>query len=172
MARDIQVWPLVEPATLGRARPRPQRWVPPRAASGKGRRRTRERLHPASPPPLRLDALAAQLPAAAWHRYRILEGSRGPLVADFAALRAVAVRDGLPGPEVWVLLRRPVHRRPEAAELQVLPLQRARRHRRSPPWSACKRHALADRVLLRGGRRASSGWTTTSCASGAAGTTT
>lgn len=113
VARDLQVWPLVEPATLA-PRARPQRWVPPRAASGKGRRRTRERLHPASPPPLRLDALAAQLPAAAWHRYRILEGSRGPLVADFAALRALATRDGLPGPEVWVLLRRPVPAAPDA----------------------------------------------------------
>jgi SRSO17 transposase len=113
VARDLQVWPLVEPATLT-PRARPQRWVPPRAASGKGRRRTRERLHPASPPPLRLDALAAQLPAPAWHRYRILEGSKGPLVADFAALRAVATRDGLPGPEVWVLVRRPVTDDPAA----------------------------------------------------------
>jgi SRSO17 transposase len=113
VARDIQVWPLVEPATLA-PRARPQRWVPPRAPSGKGRQRTRERLHPASPPPLRLDDLAAQLPPTAWHRYRILEGSKGPLVADFAALRAVATRDGLPGPEVWVLLRRPVTDDPAA----------------------------------------------------------
>jgi SRSO17 transposase len=116
VARDIQVWPLVELTTLA-PRARPQRWVPPRAASGKGRRRSRERLHPASPPPLRLDDLAALLPATAWHRYRILEGSKGPLVADFAALRAVATRDGLPGPEVWVLLRRPVPAAP-AAELK------------------------------------------------------
>ena len=44
VARDIQVWPLVEPATLA-ARARPRRWVPPRAPSGKGRLRTRECLH-------------------------------------------------------------------------------------------------------------------------------
>src|SRR4051794_20361976 len=113
VARDLQVWPLVEPASLA-PRARPQRWVPPRAASGKGRRRTRERLHPASPPPLRLDALAAQLPAPAWHRYRILEGSKGRLVADSAALRALATRDGLPGREVWVLLRRRVPAAPDA----------------------------------------------------------
>ena len=30
------------------------------------------------------------------------------MVADFAAVRVVAVRDGLPGPEVWVVLRRRV----------------------------------------------------------------
>ena len=39
-----------------------------------------------------MDALAAALPASAWRRYRILEGARGPLVADFAVLRVVAVR--------------------------------------------------------------------------------
>jgi hypothetical protein len=52
--------------------------------------------------------LAERLAPTQWHRYRVREGARGPLVADFAALRAVAVRDGLPGPAVWVLLRRTV----------------------------------------------------------------
>jgi hypothetical protein len=52
--------------------------------------------------------VAAQLPAEQWQRYRLLEGSKGPLVADFAAFRAVAVRHRLPGPEVWVLLRRTI----------------------------------------------------------------
>ena len=30
------------------------------------------------------------------------------MVADFAALRVVAVRDALPGPDVWLVLRRHV----------------------------------------------------------------
>src|SRR5918999_54124 len=54
---DTQVWPLQEPANQT-ARARPQRWVPSRTASGKGRRPTRERLHPDSPPPVRVDMLA------------------------------------------------------------------------------------------------------------------
>lgn len=112
---DTQVWPLRDPASQA-ARARPQRWVPPRSTSGKGRRPTRERLHPDSPPALRIDVLAQQLPADAWQRYRILEGSKGPLVADFAALRAVATRDGLPGPEIWVLVRRPVRDPADAAD--------------------------------------------------------
>ena len=37
-----------------------------------------------------------------------LEGSKGPLVADFAALRVVTTRHSMPGPEVWVLFRRAV----------------------------------------------------------------
>jgi SRSO17 transposase len=105
--KDTAVWPLVNP-TDGTPQERPQSWLPPRAASGTGRPRTRVRLDPRSPAPLRLDVLATHLRAEAWQRYRVLEGRKGPLVADFAAVRAVAVREGLPGPEVWVLLRRPL----------------------------------------------------------------
>jgi SRSO17 transposase len=117
VSKHTMVWPLAEPAT-GEARARPQTWLPPRNPSGKGRTPVRRRRHPDSPPPLRVDALAAQLPATAWRRYRVLEGARGPLVADCAALRAVAVRDGLPGPEVWVVLRRPLAEAGERPELK------------------------------------------------------
>jgi len=102
-----QVWPLTDPAT-GQPRPSPQSWVPPQTASRKGPAPRRARLHPQSPPKLRVDAIAAHLPATAWRRYRILEGSKGLLVADFAAVRAIAVRDRLPAGEGWVVLRRKV----------------------------------------------------------------
>ena len=105
VAKHTMVWPLVESAT-GEARARPQTWVPPRNASGKGRTPVRARLQPDSPPSLRVDAIATAVGADRWQRYRILEGARGPLVADFAALRATAVRGGLPGPEVLLVLRR------------------------------------------------------------------
>ena len=59
--------------------------------------------------------MAGALPAAAWRRQTIKEGSQGPMVADFAAIRGVAVRDTLPGPDVWVVLRR----HSETGELQV-----------------------------------------------------
>jgi SRSO17 transposase len=114
--RDTAVWPLVEPADGQTPRARPRQGVPARAPSGKGRPRTKERLLPESPLPLTVAALAAQFAPAQWHRYRVREGAKGPLVADFAAVRAVAVRDGLPGPEVWVLLRRPVLPEEQASE--------------------------------------------------------
>jgi hypothetical protein len=60
-------------------------------------------------------AVAGTLPAEAWTRQTIKEGSQGPMVADFAAIRVVAVRDTLPGPEVWVVLRRHV----ETGELKT-----------------------------------------------------
>ncbi len=105
--RTTSLWPLVEPAT-GAVRARPPLWVPPQVATRKGPAPRRERLHPDSPSALPIEQIAAALPPAAWQRCRLLEGSKGPLVADFAALRAVAVRDRLPGPEVWLLLRRPL----------------------------------------------------------------
>ena len=110
--RNTQVWPLREPTDGRRVRPRPQAWRPPRAASGKGRKGTHERLHPDSPPAVPVEVLASQLARPRWRRYRLLEGRKGPIVADFVAVRALAsrrgYREGVPGPEVWVLLRRPL----------------------------------------------------------------
>jgi SRSO17 transposase len=110
--RNTQVWPLREPTDGRRVRPRPRAWLPPRAASGKGRKGTHARLHPDSPPAVPVETLAGQIARRRWGRYRILEGRKGPLVADFVALRALAsrsgYREGVPGPEVWVLIRRPL----------------------------------------------------------------
>jgi SRSO17 transposase len=107
VARDTRGWCLAAPDGQT-PQARPARWVPPRAASGKGPTPTRERLHPVSPAPQRVDEWAAQVPASRWQRYRLLEGSKGPLVAEFAAVRMVAVRERLPGPEGWLLVRRTV----------------------------------------------------------------
>lgn len=115
VARDTRAWPLTAPDGQP-TRARPARWVPPRAAGRRGPAPTKERLHPASPVPQRADAWAAAVPTARWRRYRILEGSKGPLVAEFVAVRVVMVRDGLPGPEGWLLLRRTVPRGGEDAE--------------------------------------------------------
>ena len=90
---DTRVW-LARPATS----------IPP--WSGRGRPPTRVQVVAAAPAPQTVAELAAALPASAWSRQLIKEGSKGPLVADCAALRVVAVRDGLPGPDVWLVLRR------------------------------------------------------------------
>ena len=68
--------------------------------------RTRPRLAPGAPASLEARTIAAQLPADAWTRRRVQEDSRGPVHADFAIRRAVASRNGLPGPDVWLVLRR------------------------------------------------------------------
>jgi SRSO17 transposase len=73
--------------------------------SGRGRQPTRERLvdgqHEAQP----VKAIAEQTLPTQGQRHLIKEGSKGPMAADFWAMRVVGVRDGLPGPEVWLVLR-------------------------------------------------------------------
>jgi len=74
--------------------------------SGRGRKPTRTQvLDPAVRPDTVAD-IAGLLPPQAWSRQVIKHGSQGPLVAEFAFVRVIAVRDGLPGPDVWLVLRR------------------------------------------------------------------
>jgi len=105
VSRSTHVWPLTAPDGRTAQAP-PAVWVPPRTARSRGPAPTRERLAPESPAAQPVDEWAAALPAAVWQRYRILEGSKGPLLADFVAVRVVAVRDRLPGPTVWLVVRR------------------------------------------------------------------
>jgi SRSO17 transposase len=97
---DAAVWPQ-----------RPRTAVP--EWGGRGRKPTKERLLAGEPPPERVDEMAAAIPAGEWQPYLIKEGSKGPLVAHFAFRRVVTVRDGLPGPEVWLVLRRSLDATPE-----------------------------------------------------------
>ena len=83
---------------------RPEIGVPP--WKGRGRRPTRLRLRNSEQKALQVDDLAQQLPPAAWVRAKIKEGAKGPLVCDFACLRVIEVRDGLPGQELWLVIRR------------------------------------------------------------------
>jgi SRSO17 transposase len=93
---------------------RPRTAVP--AWVGRGRRPTKERLVEGEPAPQRVDAIAAAVPQQDWRPYLIKEGSKGPMVAEFAFRRVVEVRDELPGREVWLVLRRALA---EGAELKT-----------------------------------------------------
>ena len=92
---DTQVW-----------RTRPRTYTP--EWSGRGRKPTRKRLVEGEPAPQTVSHIADALPITDWTQHTIKEGSKGPLVANFAFLRVAAVRGGLPGPEVWLILRRAV----------------------------------------------------------------
>jgi SRSO17 transposase len=90
------VW-TVDPATC----------VPP--SRGRGRppvRPTREAVRSVA-------AVARGLPAEAWQRLQVREGAVGPLVFEFAAVRAWAVRHRRPGPPTWLLIRRSLEEGPE-----------------------------------------------------------
>lgn len=94
------------------------REAPPTAVPawpGRGRKPTRAQLVDPTATPQPVADLAAALPARAWSRQGIKEGSKGPIAADCALLRVAAVRDGLPGPDIWLVLRR----NPETGELKT-----------------------------------------------------
>ena len=76
--------------------------------SGRGRRPARLRLRTPSNRPSRVDELVRRIPKKAWARAVVKEGSKGPIVCDFAFLRVTEARGGLPGPEVWLVIRRNV----------------------------------------------------------------
>jgi len=92
---------------------RPAMAVPP--WSGRGRKPTREPPAVDAPAAAEVAQLAAALPATAWSRQLIEEGTTGPITADCAARRVTAVRDGRPGPAGRLVLRR----NPETGELKT-----------------------------------------------------
>jgi SRSO17 transposase len=107
--------------------------VPEYAGRGQPPRRpTREGVRSVS-------AVASGLPAEAWQALKVREGSSGPLVFEFAAVRAWAMRDQKPGPPVWLLIRRSLEEAPEvkyyisngdgATPLEVLALVACTRYR-------------------------------------------
>ena len=52
-----------------------------------------------------VDEVVAPSPEA-WSTATLKEGSKGPIVCDFAFLRFIESCDNLPGPEVWLVIRR------------------------------------------------------------------
>lgn len=78
------------------------------AWSGRGRKPTKVRLKTASNRPYRVDELLRRLPKTAWVRGTVKEGSKGPIVCDFAFVRVTEARQGLPGPRIWLVIRRNV----------------------------------------------------------------
>jgi SRSO17 transposase len=111
----------------------PARCVPPYSGRGQPPKR------PVRDAVRSVAAIAADLPERAWQRLQVREGAVGPLVFEFAAIRAWAVRHRKPGPPVWVLIRRSLEEVPEVkyyvssgeaeTPLEVLALVACSRHR-------------------------------------------
>jgi SRSO17 transposase len=92
--------------TVFRSRPTLQL---PRAVRGPRQRSPRATLGE-TPPPLTVKALAASLPAAAWHRIRWRHGDNPDRSAQCAAVRVTPAHDWQHGrllPEIWLLCERP-----------------------------------------------------------------
>lgn len=87
--------------------------IEPPGQSLLGPPRTHPRVKRTAPRPQEMRELMAQLPRTAWQRRVIKEGSRGPIVAEFAFLRVTPVREGLPGLRSWAIFRRTLGPKPE-----------------------------------------------------------
>ncbi|QDV37645.1 IS701 family transposase [Tautonia plasticadhaerens] len=61
----------------------------------------------------RVDEVVAALPATAWRRLTVAEGSQGPRVYEYAELWAWFSEGGLPGPRERLLVRRSLGQEPE-----------------------------------------------------------
>jgi SRSO17 transposase len=73
---------------------------------GRGKQPTRARLLAGEPAPLPVREVATGLSGAAWHTGTVADGAQGPRTYQFAVLRGWEARDGVPGRECWVVLRR------------------------------------------------------------------
>ena len=114
------------------------------AYSGRGRRPTAPTREGVSS----VAAIAAARPAGAWQALKVREGSCGPLVFEFTAVRAWAMRDQRPGPPVWLLIRRSPEETPEVkyyisngdaeTPLRVLAAVGCSRFRVEETFEACK----------------------------------
>jgi SRSO17 transposase len=87
--------------------------VEPPGPSLFGPERTRPRVKLTAPRPHAMRDLWPELPRRLWQRRVIKEGSKGPLVAEFAVVRVTPVCDQLPGPRGWAVFRRTLGPKPE-----------------------------------------------------------
>lgn len=76
---------------------------------------TRVWATPDATAPITVQAVRDGVVADAWERHTITEGSKGPIIADIVVQRVQAVRAGVRGPDVWLVLRW----NPETGELKT-----------------------------------------------------
>ncbi|NVM26762.1 MAG: IS701 family transposase [Desulfobacterales bacterium] len=84
---------------------RPQVGIP--TYSGKGRPPEKERVLEGEPPPIHVSDIASN-PELEWDTTILAQGAQGPVIAELCFLRVVEHRDGLPGKDLWLVMRRDV----------------------------------------------------------------
>ena len=89
-------------------------WLTPPPSGRAGRPHTRARPGPDSVPARTVDEIVRSLPAGDWIRHRVTEGEKGPREYEFARLRVIEKIHRAPGPEGWLMARRPVGSDPGA----------------------------------------------------------
>ena len=67
---------------------------------------TRSKLLPKKEEPASLETFAKNLNSFFWYRRKVSEGAKGPIEYEFTKRRVVLSKGGLPGKEVWLIIRR------------------------------------------------------------------
>jgi SRSO17 transposase len=102
---DLGMWYFVEVSCSRHVwQKKPEVYLP--EWTGHGRKPTRLHLRHPTQKSQRVDTLAQQLTSEVWMRAKVKEGTKGPMVYDFAFLRVVEIRERLPGPDSWLIIRR------------------------------------------------------------------
>jgi SRSO17 transposase len=108
--RALGKWYVVDSSADARVWTAEPTVVPAGTKSAQGRRSRRPHL---VPKPERVDAVVARLPASAWRRVAVAEGSQGPRVYDYAALWVWFSEEGRPSGRERLLVRRSLGQEPE-----------------------------------------------------------
>ena len=77
----------------------------PSHSGGRGPRPTKERVLEGEPLPIRVSDIAGD-PELEWRTAILAEGAQGPIVAQLCFMKVVEHRDGLPGKDLWLIMRK------------------------------------------------------------------
>lgn len=78
----------------------------PERKNNRGRWPARERVLEGEPAPFEVSKIKDQLNPQQWNRVFVRDAERGELWVDIACLRVYPVEDGLPGKELWLIIRK------------------------------------------------------------------
>jgi SRSO17 transposase len=110
--RQLGKWYVLDSSSDARVWLEEPQVIPPeqRPNKGRGRRCTQPLVVGEAK---RVDEVVAALPAEAWERLTVAEGSQGPLVYEYAEIGAWFSEGGLPGPRERLVVRRSTGQEPE-----------------------------------------------------------
>lgn len=79
----------------------------------KGEQRTKKIVDKSENKSIAVEALARNLNSFFWYRRTVSEGTKGPVVYDFARLQVVLSKNGLPDKKIWLIIKKSIDKDPD-----------------------------------------------------------
>lgn len=108
--RALEKWYVLDSSADARVWTSRPEVIPPGHTPGRGRATTKPKV---ATKPVRVDDVVAGLPASAWRRVTVAQGSQGPLVYEYAEVRVWFSEAGSPSGPERLLVRRSLGQEPE-----------------------------------------------------------